>query len=408
MKLEQMPGGVTAPEGFQASGVAAHIKSKSGKKDVAILYSMSPATAAGVFTTNQYAAAPVEWCRKINRRGHAQAIVVNSGNANACTGEEGAQNAAQMAKWAATALGLKARDCFVCSTGVIGVQLPMDRIQAGILAAAKALHSEGGSDAAQAIMTTDTFAKEIAFSFTLGGKKVKIGGISKGSGMIHPNMATMLGFITTDAAISAGALKKALKTVADRTFNMLSVDGDTSTNDSLICLANGLAHNAEIRNEADPLYADFLAALEAVCLALTRMMAKDGEGATKLLEAKIVNARNEKEARKIAKAVIGSSLVKAAFFGEDANWGRIICAVGYSGAKYNPQKVDIYLRSAAGCEAMMQDGSALVFDEENAAKILAEPEIEICIDMKDGQAAATAWGCDLTYDYVKINGSYRT
>lgn len=404
----EIPGGVTAAAGFQAAGVRAAIKSKKpDKKDVALIYTKEEASIAGVFTQNQYAAAPVGWCRQVVKGGKGYAIIANSGNANACTGAQGEEDARAMAVQTGEKLGVSAEKVLVASTGVIGVELPMDRISAGIDMVVEALSTDGGQDAALAIMTTDTFPKEYAIQCEIGGKTITIGGIAKGSGMIHPNMATMLGFITTDAAVAPVALQQALKAAADVSFNMVTVDGDTSTNDSLMVMANGVAGNEEIVAGTSD-YAVFAAALRQVCTALARMIAKDGEGATKLLTIQALHMQTEADAKKAAKAVAASSLVKAAFFGEDANWGRIICAVGYSEANYDPKKVSIWLESKAGKEQVMAAGAPYPFSEERAAQILAEDEITVTMDFADGEASATAWGCDLSYDYVKINGDYRT
>lgn len=408
MNIKEITGGATAAEGFTAAGIAVGIKGeKTEKKDVAIIASDSPCQTAGCYTKNKYAAAPVGWCKEITAAGKAQALVVNSGNANACTGEQGAVDAAMMAEVAAGCLELSKEQVLVCSTGVIGVNLPMDIVKKGITEAATVLSKNGGHDAAMAIMTTDTFAKEIAVTVELGGKNVKIGGMAKGSGMIHPDMATMLAFVTTDANIDASALQTALSQVVKKTFNMVTVDGDTSTNDTLLVLANGQSGNKLIELGSAE-YDDFCEVLQYVCLYLAKMMAKDGEGATKLIEVTVKNAVSWNEAAKAAKVVVASSLVKAAFFGEDANWGRIICALGYSGAEFDPTKVEIVLRSKAGFEPVMKFGRGLVFDEDNAAKVLAEDEIIVDVDLHDGDAEATAWGCDLSYKYVEINGCYRT
>ena len=405
---KEIPGGVTAAAGFLAAGVRAAIKSKKpDKKDVALIYTEREATIAGVFTQNQYAAAPVGWCRQVVKGGKGYAIIANSGNANACTGQQGEEDARAMATQTGVKLGVPAEKVLVASTGVIGVELPMDRITAGIDMVAEGLSAAGGYDAALAIMTTDTFPKEYAIQCEIAGKTVTIGGMAKGSGMIHPNMATMLGFITTDAVVAPDALQQALKAAADVSFNMVTVDGDTSTNDSLMVMANGASGNEEIMaGTAD--YAVFAAALKQVCIALARMIAKDGEGATKLITIHALHMQSLDDAKKAAKAVAASSLVKAAFFGEDANWGRIICAVGYSEASYDPRKVSIWLESKAGKEQVMADGAPYPFSEERAAQILAEDEITVIMDFADGEASATAWGCDLSYDYVKINGDYRT
>jgi glutamate N-acetyltransferase/amino-acid N-acetyltransferase len=402
--MEEIKGGVTAPAGFLASGVHADIKGKGGsKKDVAILFSRVPCAAAGVYTTNKVKAAPVILSEQRTRTGRLQAVVINSGNANACTGEQGMKDAIAMAELAARALGLEPEDVAVASTGVIGVPLPMDRVKEGIARAAASVSREGGHDAALAIMTTDTYDKQYAVRFDLGGVPVTIGAMAKGSGMIHPNMATMLGFVTTDAAIDAAALQVALKAATDKSFNMITVDGDTSTNDMVIVMANGLARNPKVML-GTTLYDTFAAALEAVLIHLAKEIARDGEGATKLLEMRVKGAPTVEDARKAARAVCGSSLVKAALFGEDANWGRVLAAMGYSGAEFDPSKVDLWL----GDVQMMAGGAPLPFSEEAAAAVLKEKEVVITADLHMGSAEATAWGCDLTYDYVKINGSYRT
>ena len=408
MQIQWISGGVTAARGYQAAGVHAGIKASNlTKPDVAVIFSQVPAAAAGVFTQNLVKAAPVLLDQKVAAAGSAQAIVVNSGNANACTGQEGMETAQLMASWTAAGLGVSAEQIFVASTGVIGHQMPREKIQAGISKAVGAISPQGGHDAAVAIMTTDLISKEAAVQLMLGEAVVTIGGMAKGSGMIHPNMATMLGFITTDASITPAALQIAVKAAADKSFNMITVDGDSSTNDSLIILANGLAGNQLIdADSADfPL---FQAGLDQVAIALAKLIAKDGEGASKLVEAQVKGAPTTEDARKAAKAVVSSSLVKAAMFGEDANWGRILCAVGYSGAQIDPDAVDIWLQSAAGREKMADQGRGLEFDEANAKKVLAEKEITVIIDLHQGEAEATAWGCDLTYDYVKINADYRT
>jgi glutamate N-acetyltransferase/amino-acid N-acetyltransferase len=403
--MEIISGGVTAPAGFLAAGVHADVKGKGGtKKDVAVLYSQARCTAAGVYTTNKVKAAPVVLCQQRTAGGGTlQAIVANSGNANACTGEQGWQDAVTMAEVAARALGLDAAAVGVASTGVIGVALPMERVTAGIKAACEALSPNGGNDAAHAIMTTDTMDKQIAVRFALGGKPVTIGAMAKGSGMIHPNMATMLGFVTTDAAVSAPALDQALKAATQTSFNMITVDGDTSTNDMVLALANGQAGNAVVEPGTAE-YTVFADALEQVLVHLAKEIARDGEGATKLIEMRVKGAPTPEDARKAAKAVCGSSLTKAAVFGEDANWGRVLCALGYSGAEFDPGKVDLWL----GEIPMMKAGTPVAFDEEAAAVVLKEKTVVFTADLHSGDATATAWGCDLTYDYVKINGSYRT
>jgi len=408
MQFEWIEGGVTAARGFLAAGVHAGIKASNlTKPDVAVILSQTPAAVAGVFTQNLVKAAPVLLSQQVVAGGRAQAVVVNSGNANACTGQEGMETARLMAGWAADGLKLDPALVAVASTGVIGHQMPRERLQTGIGKAVAALSPQGGGDAAQAIMTTDLIRKEAAVRLQLGGVTVTIGGMAKGSGMIHPNMATMLGFITTDAAIEPGVLQQAVRAAADKSFNMITVDGDSSTNDSLIVLANGAAGNVPL--EEDSLdFPHFQAALNQVAVALAKLIAKDGEGATKLIEARVKHAPTVVDARKAAKAVVSSSLVKAAMFGEDANWGRILCAVGYSGAKIDPDRVDIWLVSEAGREKMADCGRGLVFDEAKARTILQEKEVTVIVDLLDGEAEATAWGCDLTYDYVKINADYRT
>ncbi|KJS75205.1 MAG: ornithine acetyltransferase [Desulfotomaculum sp. BICA1-6] len=398
---KEVPGGVTAPQGFSAAGVAAGIK--NGKKDVALLVSDRPAAAAGVFTTNRVKAFPVLVSMRHLEDGSARAVVANSGNANACNGPQGEGDALSMIAQAASLLGIPADQVLVASTGVIGQPMPMDKVLDGIRRAAAELNPQGGADAATAIMTTDTVLKEEAVTLELDGCPVTVGGMAKGSGMIHPNMATMLAFVATDAAISPGLLQQALKQVVDRTFNMITVDGDTSTNDAVLALANGAAGNPPIEAEG-PAYAAFCAALEAVCRKLAVAVARDGEGATKLLEVRVLGAATDDDARLVAKSVAASSLVKSAVFGEDANWGRVLCAAGYSGAAFNPEAVDIYL----GEIKVAENGGALPFDEEAAALVLAQKEVVFTIDLKQGPAQATAWGCDLTYDYVRINGSYRT
>jgi len=402
--MQNVAGGVTAPAGFTAAGVCADIKGKGGtKKDVALLASRVPCTAAGVYTTNLVKAAPVLLTRERTEAGRLQAVVANSGNANACTGEQGLRDAAEMARLAAEALGISPELVGVASTGVIGVPLPMDRVAAGIAAAAAALSEEGGDDAALAIMTTDTFPKQTAVQVTIGGATVTIGAMAKGSGMIHPNMATMLGFVTTDADVDAAALRSALQEATERSFNMITVDGDTSTNDMVVVLANGLAGNPRITADSVH-YREFADALAAVLIHLAKEIARDGEGATKLIEVRVKGAPTLADARKAARSVCGSNLVKAAVFGEDANWGRVLAALGYSGAQFDPAKVDLWL----GDVQMMRAGEPLAFDEETAARVLSRKEVVFTADLHAGDAEATAWGCDLTYDYVKINGSYRT
>lgn len=399
-----MAGGVTAPAGFVAAGVCADIKGKGGtKKDVALLASRVPCTAAGVYTTNLVKAAPVLLTRERTQTGQLQAVVANSGNANACTGEQGLRDAAEMARLAGAALGIPPERVGVASTGVIGVPLPMDRVAAGIAAAAAALSEDGGDDAARAIMTTDTRPKQIAVRLDLGGTAVTLGAMAKGSGMIHPNMATMLGFVTTDADVEAGALQAALQEATERSFNMITVDGDTSTNDMVVVLANGLAGNPRITLDSAH-YRAFADALAAVLIHLAKEIARDGEGATKLIEVRVKGAASLSDARRAARAVCGSSLVKAAVFGEDANWGRVLAALGYSGASFDLGRVDLWL----GDVQMMRAGEPVPFDEAAAARVLKQAEVVFTADLHAGECEATAWGCDLTCDYVKINGSYRT
>lgn len=407
--MRQIEGGVTAAKGFEAAATAAAIKYKD-RTDMALIYSTVPCHAAGTFTTNIVKAAPVKWDMEVVKHAeYAQAVVVNSGIANACTGAEGYQYCLETAEAAAEALGIAKEAVLVGSTGVIGMQLPMDRIRAGVkvLAETKDGSLEKGTEAAKAIMTTDTVKKEIAVQFTLGGKEVTLGGMCKGSGMIHPNMCTMLSFVTTDAAISKEMLQKALSTDIKDTYNMISVDGDTSTNDTVLLLANGLAGNAEITEENED-YHTFLRALNFVNTCLARKMAGDGEGATALFTVKVIHAESKEQAVTLSKSVITSSLTKAAIYGHDANWGRILCAMGYSGAQFDPEKVDLTFESAAGSMKIIENGVALDYSEEQATKILSEEEVIVIADVKMGDAEATAWGCDLTYDYVKINADYRS
>ena len=407
--MEKIAGGATAAKGFQAASCAAGIK-KNGIPDMAMLYSTAPCTAAGTFTTNIVKAAPVLWDRNIVQgSGTAQAVVINSGVANACTGQEGYESCRKTAQAAAGVLQIAENEVFVASTGVIGQQIPTDKIVAGVKQMAPQLQAtvDVGAAAARAIMTTDTVPKEIAITAEIGGKTVTIGGMCKGSGMIHPNMCTMLCFVTTDAAVSKELLQKALSGVVQDTFNMVSVDGDTSTNDTVLLMANGLAENEEISSENED-YAAFFAALKEVCTVLAKKIASDGEGATKLFETKVIHAANKEQAVTLSKAVITSNLTKAAIFGADANWGRILCAMGYSGAAFDPDLVDLCFESAAGKIQIMENGSALPFSEELATKILSEKEVRALVDLHAGEAEATAWGCALTYDYVKINADYRS
>lgn len=407
IEIQEAAGGVTAAAGFVAGGLHAGLKKCPDKKDLAIIHSLAPAVVGAVFTQNKFAAAPVNWCRQVVAGGRAQAVVVNSGNANACTGAEGAANAAEMAAVCGKALQAPPEQVLVCSTGVIGVQLPMPLLREGIATCAAQLSTQGGQAAAEAIMTTDLYCKETAVSYQYQGKTVTVGGIAKGSGMIHPNMATMLCFITTDLQIEAAALQQAVKEAADASFNMVTVDGDTSTNDSMLVLANGQAGNETVQADGAG-YAEFVQALTLVAARLARLMAYDGEGATKLLECQVCGAPSLQDARLAAKAVVGSSLVKAAFYGEDANWGRIACAAGYSGAQFDTAKVNLRLQSAAGEIELMRAGSGLVFDEDVAKQVLQEREIFIKLDLGSGEYQATSWGCDLSHEYVNINADYRS
>lgn len=400
--MKIISGGVTAPQGFLAAGVVAGIR-KKGKKDVAIVYSEVPAACAAVYTINKFKAAPLKVSEKHLANGMAQALVINSGIANACMGQEGVDSAIKMAEIAAQSLQIKTEDVVVASTGLIGAPLPMEAIEAGIKDASVALSGEGGSDAAEAIMTTDLIKKEVAVQVDLDGTTITIGAMAKGSGMIHPNMATMLGFITTDAAVESGCLQQILKEVVNTSFNMISVDGDTSTNDMVVLMANGLAKNPVITIEGK-FYQEFKAAINEVCITLAKLIAQDGEGATKLIEVQVKGALSLEDARKAALAICSSNLVKAAIFGEDANWGRIVTALGYSGAEVDPDKVDVYL----GDLIMAENGTGLSFDEDKASQILKEKEVILAVDLKLGDFEAKSWGCDLSYDYVKINAAYRT
>ena len=407
--MKQIKGGVTAAKGYEAASTAAGIKYQ-GRTDMALIYSQVPCVSAGTFTTNVVKAAPVKWDRQIVDSGAGvQAVVVNSGIANACTGEEGMGYCKETAEAAAKALNIDAAGVLVGSTGVIGMQLPMQKLVDGIqvLAGKKAEGLQSGHDAALAIMTTDTVEKEMAVEIEIGGKTVTIGGMSKGSGMIHPNVCTMLAFITTDAAITKEALQKALSEDVEDTYNMISVDGDTSTNDTAILLANGLAGNQEI-TYASPEYETFKEALHMVNETLAKKMAGDGEGATALFEVKVVGAESIKQAKTLAKSVVCSNLTKAAIAGHDANWGRILCAMGYSGVQFDPEKVDLFFESKAGKLQIIENGVATDYSEEVATKILSEPEITATADIKMGDYSATAWGCDLTHEYININADYRS
>lgn len=406
--MKFVDGGVTAAKGFQAAGVYAGIKKK--RKDMALVFSTVPAKGAGTFTTNVVKAAPVKWDMVIAKESeNVQAVVLNSGVANACTGLEGDKNNELMAAAVANTLNIPLNSVFTASTGVIGKQLPIDVITEGVVSLAKELEGsiEAGASAAEAIMTTDTYPKECAVRFEIDGKEVVVGGMAKGSGMIHPNMATMLGVVTTDIAISKELLQEALSENVKYTFNMISVDRDTSTNDSLLALANGLAGNIEIMKK-DENYMKFCEALMLVTTDLAKKMAADGEGATKLFEVKVVGANTEEEAITLSKSIITSNLVKTAVFGNDANWGRILCAMGYAGVDFNPDLVDLYIESADGKLKLVENGMATDYSEEVATQILSGKEVTATADMKAGNASATAWGCDFSYDYVKINADYRS
>ena len=418
--MKKIKGGVTAAKGFRAAATAAGIKYKD-RMDMAMLYSEAPCGAAGTFTKNIVKAAPVKWDRRVVcETKQAQAVVINAGIANACTGKEGMDCCEATAGRASEKLGVPPEQILVASTGVIGKQLPMDRLCAGIDAMAAQLTApdtpqgchaaagiESGNAAARAIMTTDTHEKEAAVELTLGGKTVTVGGMCKGSGMIHPNMCTMLSFVTTDAAISQELLLEALQADVEDTYNMISVDGDTSTNDTCLLLANGMAGNEEITEKNED-YRAFCEALHFVNETLAKQMAGDGEGATALFEVKVIGAATKEQAKTLSKSEITSSLTKAAIYGQDANWGRILCAMGYSGAEFDPEKVDLFFESAAGRMQIIKDGVAVDYSEEEATKILSEPEVTAIADIKQGNAKATAWGCDLTYDYIKINADYRS
>ena len=407
--ISWIDGGVCAAQGFRAAGLHVGVKTHNvNKKDVALIVSDADCAAAGVFTTNVVKAAPIHVSMAHLADGRARAVVANSGNANACA-PQGEENAQRMCAAAAKAIGCKAEDVLVCSTGVIGQKLKVDVIEAGIPELAGLLErSEAASDAAaHAIMTTDTVKKEAAVETTIGGRTVRLGGIAKGSGMIHPNMGTMLCFITTDCAISPAMIREALRETARVSFNRISVDGDTSTNDTCLVLANGLAGNAEI-TEKNSDYEVFREALETLCIRLARMMAKDGEGARHLITCTVSGAKDEESAQTIAKSVISSTLTKAAIFGCDANWGRVLCAMGYSGEQFDPERVDVAFASAAGEIPVCKRGRGLDFDEELAKRILSEDEVTIAITMGERDASCTCWGCDITYDYIKINGDYRT
>ena len=404
MKL--ISGGVCAAKGFKASGMHCGIRKNKGKNDLSMIVSSVPASAAAVYTTNLVKGAPLLVTKEHLQNGIAQAIICNSGNANTCNAN-GVEIANEMAELTAEALHIQKSDVVVASTGVIGQPLEIAPIAAGIPSLASSLSTDGSAQAALGIMTTDTVMKEVAVEFTLGDQVCHLGGIAKGSGMIHPNMATMLVFLTSDVAIAPAMLQKALSGDISKTFNMISIDGDTSTNDMVVLLANGLSGNKEITEENED-FAAFMKALNTVNIALCRTIAGDGEGATKLLECKVSHALNEETAKTVAKSVICSSLLKAAMFGADANWGRVLCAIGYSGASVDVSKIGVSFSSAKGDIEVCKNGAGLPFSEEKAKEILLEKEIEIRVDLCDGNESATAWGCDLTYDYVRINGDYRT
>ena len=407
--MKIITGGVTAAKGFQAASTAAGIKYQ-GRTDMAMVYSEKPCVAAGTFTTNIVKAAPVKWDQDIvYNHPSAQVIICNSGIANACTGEEGFGYCRATAKAAAETLNVDENSVLVASTGVIGMQLPIEKLSAGVKAMAPKLQGtlEAGNDAAKAIMTTDTKEKEVAVEIEVGGKTVTIGGMCKGSGMIHPNMCTMLGFVTTDACISKKLLQEALSEDVKDTYNMVSVDGDTSTNDTVLLLANGMAENPEI-NEKNEDYQKFYEALNYINTTLAKKIAGDGEGATALFEVRIIGAESKEQAVTLSKSIVTSSLTKAAIYGHDANWGRILCAMGYSGAQFDPEKVDLYFESKAGKIQIIENGVAVDYSEEEATKILSEDAVTAIADVKMGDCTATAWGCDLTYDYIKINADYRS
>ncbi|MEI3220562.1 MAG: bifunctional glutamate N-acetyltransferase/amino-acid acetyltransferase ArgJ [Dorea sp.] len=407
--MEKIKGGVTAAKGFEAASTAAGIKYKD-RTDMALIYSQVPCEAAGTFTTNVVKAAPVKWDRQVVDSGKkAQAVIVNSGIANACTGAEGFGYCKDTAEAAAKYLSVDAEGVLIGSTGVIGKQMPIDKLTAGIevLAGKKNDSIENGTEAAKAIMTTDTHEKELAVTIQVGGKTVTIGGMAKGSGMIHPNMCTMLAFVTTDAVITKEALQKALSEDVVDTYNMISVDGDTSTNDTALVLANGMAENPVIEYGTED-YQTFKAALHEINEYLAKQIAGDGEGATALFEVKVKGAESVKAAKVLAKSIACSNLTKTAIAGHDANWGRIVCAMGYSGAQFDPEKVDLFFESKAGKIQIAEDGVALDFSEEKATEILSQPEVTAIADVKMGDAEATAWGCDLTHGYIEINADYRS
>ena len=407
--MKEISGGITAAKGFMAASAAAGIKYQ-GRTDMALVYSKEPCVSAGTFTSNVVKAACVQWDMELVKSEEPlQAVVINSGIANACTGKEGFDACEATAKAVEAKLNVPFKGVAVASTGVIGMQLPVDKLVNGVdMMAAKLDESiEAGTDASKAIMTTDTVNKEIAVEFEISGKKVVLGGMSKGSGMIHPNMCTMLAFLGTDLAIEKSLLQEAVSDVVADTFNMITVDGDTSTNDTLICMANGLAENPMITEKGED-YNTFKAALAYVCEALAKKMAADGEGASKLFEATVVNAKSKEDAKTLSRAIVSSNLSKAAIFGCDANFGRFLCAMGYSGADFDQNDVELYFKSANGTLKVFDKGTPIVFDEDEALKIMKADAVTVYVDMHEGNAEATAWGCDLTYDYVKINADYRS
>lgn len=411
--FKKINGGVCAPKGFKANGIHCGIRKNKHKKDLSLIYSDVMCNAAAIYTQNKVKGAPIAITKAHLSNGKAQAAIINSGNANTCNAD-GDKIANTMCQICADTLKLQKEDIIIASTGVIGQPLPIQPIVDHMQELVDGLNTNGSFDAVSAIMTTDTFQKEYAVAFMLNGKECHVGGIAKGSGMIHPNMATMLAFITSDIRISSAMLQKLIKEVGDDTFNMVSVDGDTSTNDMLSIMCNGTADNNEIKNVNND-YQIFKQAVYTVCEALSKMLASDGEGATKLLTCKVMNAKSIKDAKAVAKSIICSSLFKAAMFGNDANWGRILCAIGYANAEYTVDKIDVSLSSAKGCISVCKNGKGVTsdtsetgLDEAKALTILKEKEVEILVDLKDGAADAIAWGCDLTYDYVKINGDYRT
>ncbi|MBO6048514.1 MAG: bifunctional glutamate N-acetyltransferase/amino-acid acetyltransferase ArgJ [Spirochaetales bacterium] len=399
-------GGVCAAKGFKASGIHCGIRASRTKKDLALIFSEKNASCAAVYTTNLVKGAPLSVTKENISDGYAQAVICNSGNANTCN-SDGVEIAKKMCSLVSDALGIDSHDVVVASTGVIGQKLNIEPIKTGIPLLVSSLSKDGNEAAAEGIMTTDTFKKEVAVSFSVGGKDCTIGGMAKGSGMIHPNMATMLVFITTDVAISPEMLQKALSTDIANTFNMVSVDGDTSTNDMVTVLANGMAGNSPITDDGEDFQA-FMKALNTITVSLCRMIAGDGEGATKLLECTVSGASDKNTAKTVAKSIICSSLLKAAMFGADANWGRVLCAIGYSGASVDVNKIDVAFKSSKGTVEVCKNGAGIDFSEEKAKQVLLEKEIDILVDLNSGKQEATAWGCDLTYDYVKINGDYRT